>query len=161
MSERGVFEAIAKLQQDIDDGQAKTIEQLIALNGSDINGDGVLNETDYKVSVTKYSAGFLTLASEGSRYEARSHLSAKLTLVSGVHSQSPFNHAVLGCEGVSMGGSSQVDSFDSTVAAPRHSTPGTGGDVATLRDSGDIILNGTSPIYGDVFSPGKSYSNLQ
>ncbi len=157
VTERGVIDAIAKLKQDVDDDQAITIEALITRNVSGINGEGELSDTEYKVSITKDSAGFLTLASEGSRYEALSHLSAKLKLVPGAHSQSPFNHAVLGCEGVSMGGSSQVDSFDFTVAAPRHSTPGTGGDVATLSDSGDIMLNGTSPIYGNVFSPGKSY----
>jgi len=68
-------------------------------------------------------------------------------------SSSPFASAVVGCEGVTLNGSAVIDSWDSQTFGQYH--PGfaqANANVGTLTGNGDVILNGSSPIRGDVLS---------
>lgn len=67
---------------------------------------------------------------------------------------SPFESAILACEGIELTGSGRIDSFDSRLEAYRQSTARNGGHVRTIGDAADIELRGNSPIHGNVVATG-------
>ncbi len=65
-------------------------------------------------------------------------------------SDSPFSAAVVGCEGVDLAGSGRIDSWDSSLGAYSAALSNTNANVGTLDPSGDVVINGNSPLLGDV-----------
>ncbi len=67
-------------------------------------------------------------------------------------SSSPFAGAVVGCDGVTLSGSGWIDSWDSSMGAYDASLRRAGATVGTIAPDADIVLSGSSPIHGDVWS---------
>jgi hypothetical protein len=65
----------------------------------------------------------------------------------------PFDAAVIGCSGVTLGGSGAVDSYDSDDGPYRWWNAGDLGDVATL--DGDVFLPGATSISGNLHVGGS------
>jgi len=76
---------------------------------------------------------------------------------------SAYREVLLGCEGVSLSGSAKIDSYDSRKGAygakledGGYNRNGTQGVVSTNADEdGNVTLNGSSPIYGQVRATGN------
>ena len=64
----------------------------------------------------------------------------------------PFDHAVVGCSGVTFAGSGAVDSYNSNHGPYQSWNAGTDGDVGTI--SGDVKLPGNTQIAGDLWVGG-------
>lgn len=79
-------------------------------------------------------------------------------------SGTPFEDAVTGCEGVSLGGGPQIDSFNSNYGAYGESVTVDGETfvnslrseavVRTVSDGAGLDLSGNAPVYGDVYVTG-------
>lgn len=67
---------------------------------------------------------------------------------------SPFQGAVIGCEGVFVSGSGAIDSYDSRVSPYAVANRGRGAHVQTVMSGAAITISGASPIYGNVASTG-------
>lgn len=155
ISERGVFDAITAAQNALIANPNSTLNDLLApmaVNG----GSGNLTNTRYAVTTAIDSTtGELILSSTGSRFEGLEKLKARIKFTPG-GGASPFADAVVGCEGVNLGGSGQVDSYNSNHAPYDRNNPGSEGDVSTIDKSGaNVILGGNSPILGNVSSTGE------
>jgi len=158
-SERGVFESLAASRAFLSANQGATIADLIANLGT-LNGVTTLTHggITYEVTPSETTPGELILSSKGNRFEGESALKVRLKIVAG-GSSSPFADAVVGCEGVDLGGSGQVDSYNSNNSAYDANNPGKEGDVSTIDKSGaNVILGGNSPILGDVSSTGEIHT---
>ncbi|MDV6320500.1 polymer-forming cytoskeletal protein [Chromohalobacter sp. HP20-39] len=74
-----------------------------------------------------------------------------------------YREVLLGCEGVSLSGSAKIDSYDSRKGAygakledGGYNRNGTQGIISTNADKdGNVTLNGSSPIYGQVRATGN------
>ncbi|MCP4990204.1 MAG: hypothetical protein GY928_30450 [Colwellia sp.] len=169
VSERGVFEYRKAALLYLDNNKTATLADLKAALGT-LEDDGKLTGTKYQVTAKIDSvSGDLVLESTGNRYEGEQTLKARFKLTSG-GGGSPFANAVVGCDGVTLTGSGQIDSYDSsdtstfstiTKGEPpvsvfdKITTVRKKGDVSTINQDADVILTGDSPIYGDIQSTGK------
>ncbi|MCP4325291.1 MAG: polymer-forming cytoskeletal protein [Alteromonadales bacterium] len=169
VSERGVFEYRKAALLYLDNNKTATLADLKAALGT-LEDDGKLTGTKYKVTAKIDSvSGDLVLESTGNRYEGEQKLKARFKLTSG-GGGSPFANAIVGCEGVTLTGSGQIDSYDSsdtstfsttTTGEPpvsafdKITTVGKKGDVSTINQDADVYLKGNSPVYGNVNSTGK------
>lgn len=84
---------------------------------------------------------------------------------------SPWDNGVVGCDGVNMVGSGQVDSFNSNYSAYNGSFTDAEGNIGvnalrtnatvrTISDNATASLSGNAPIYGDLVFTG-SHLNMQ
>ena len=159
-SEQGLFNSITAAQNIISNDPTTTVDDLItALNKS--SGGTTLNygATTYNVDVSEDS-GELVLSSVGERFEGESTVKVRLKITPGTSGEgfSTFTDAVVGCEGVSLAGSGQVDSYNSDIASYNSSSgyDGIEGHVRTIDHVlGDVNLGGDSPIYGDIIATGS------
>jgi len=154
ISERGIFDSIAESKEFLAKNQDATIADLLN-ELSEMSGGTNLSHGDmtYKAILAEDN-GELVLSSTGHRFEGQSALKVRMKIVPGV-SGAAFADAVVGCEGVNMQGSGQVDSYNSKNAAYDKDKPGKDGSVSTIdKDGANIILGGNSPILGDVNSTG-------
>lgn len=157
LSEKGVFEAHDAINQLLNTNPSMTIAELITANNNGVmTGSGILAGSEYAVAINELSGGAgIELTSIGEQYEGENTLRATFELIQG-NGVSPFADAVIGCEGVTLNGSGTVDSYDSSVGFYDASTAEKEGDVSTIDPNSDVVLNGHSPIYGDVQSTGKA-----
>ena len=159
-SEQGLFDSITAAQNIISNDPTTTVDDLItALNKS--SGGTTLNygATTYNVDVSEDS-GELVLSSVGERFEGESTVKVRLKITPGTSGEgfSTFTDAVVGCEGVSLAGSGQVDSYNSDDGAYSTSSgyDGIEGHVRTIDHVlGDVNLGGDSPIFGDIIATGS------
>jgi len=154
-SERGVFDSMAAASAFLAANQNATIDDLRNNLGRP-SGSTTLTHggTNYLVELSE-ETGELVLSSTGSRFEGQSLLKVRLKIVSGAGG-SAFDDAVVGCEGVDLAGSGQVDSYNSNNAIYDANNPGNDGSVSTIdKDGANVILGGNSPILGDVSSTGE------
>jgi hypothetical protein len=163
ISERGIFDSIAVAQTFLSANQSATIADLTNNLGTQ-TGNKTLTHggMSYEVVSSETTPGELLLSSKGTRFEGESALKVRLRVTPG-GSNSPFADAVVGCDGVNLSGSGQIDSYNSNVAPYDSHNPGNEGNVSTITKSdssavppvsSDIILGGNSPILGDVSSAG-------
>jgi len=154
LSEKGIFDAYDTLTKLLTEDEGLSIAELITItNNGIITGQGTIIHSGYEVVISETSSGEITITSIGERYEGEHTLSATFTLVPG-ESGSPFNHAIVGCEGVTLNGSGTINSYDSAIGNYSSSIAENEGDVSTIDPDSDVVLNGHSPIYGDVKSTG-------
>jgi len=187
-SEQGIYASITAARAALAGNQNASIADLVALgiqNGSSDLGRQADHatlehgDTTYKVELSETTHDELLLTSEGSRFEGRKVLKARLKISKG-GGGSTFSDAVSGCDGVNLGGSGQIDSYDSsdsstiTYTTSRDgnqsivTTRGSKGHVSTITKAdpdasppilADIVLGGDSPIYGDLNSTGGIDTN--
>lgn len=154
LSEKGIFDAYDTFTELLTDDGGLSIAELITItNNGNITGQGSITNSGYNVAISETSSGEITITSIGERYEGEHTLSATFTLLPG-GSASPFSHAVVGCEGVTLNGSGTINSYDSEIGNYSSSIAEKEGDVVTIDPGSDVVLNGHSPIYGDVQSTG-------
>ena len=127
---------------------AATIANVIAELGTIKTGYTELTHegTVYVVEVDEESDE-LVLTSTGNRFEGKSEIKIRLKIIPGTSTSgySTYADAVVGCEGVSLGGSGTVDSYNSNDGAYNSSSAGNEGDVKTIDDTfGDVNLVGGS-----------------
>lgn len=154
-SERGIFDSMAAASVFLAANQSATIADLVNNLGRQ-SGTTTLSHggVSYDVELSE-ETGELVLSSTGHRFEGESALKARLKIVPGAGG-SAFSDAVVGCEGVDLAGSGQVDSYNSSNAVYDANNPGKEGDVSTIDKSGaNVILGGNSPILGNVSSTGE------
>jgi len=159
VSERGIFDSMTAARDFLAANQNATIADLVNNLGPQ-SGSTTLTHggMSYKVILSETTPGELLLSSTGNRFEGESALNVRLKIVPGGGS-SPFADAVVGCEGVDLAGSGQVDSYNSTNSSYDANNPGKEGDVSTIDKSGaNVILGGNSPILGNVSSTGEIHT---
>jgi len=152
LAEKGVFEEAKLLQQALLNDKTLDIDGLIAATDS-ATGVGLIgDDATYNASITKNAAGELEITSLGERYngDAQSNLVARFGFTPG-NSLTPYSDAIIGCRGVSLGGSGKITSYDSTDA----SYVGNDADVRTTVHNANVTLNGTGTIKGSVASTGS------
>ncbi|NMR27554.1 hypothetical protein HH219_18770 [Pseudoalteromonas sp. NEC-BIFX-2020_015] len=152
LAEKGVFEEARLMQQALDNNGALDIDGLIAAAGN-ASGRGLIGiDATYDASISKNLAGELEIASLGQRYsgDAQSNLVARFGFKPG-NNLKPYSDAIIGCRGVSLGGSGKITSYDSTDA----SYNGNDADVRTTVHNANVTLNGTGTIKGSVASTGS------
>ncbi|WP_392344192.1 hypothetical protein [Pseudoalteromonas prydzensis] len=152
LAEKGVFEEAKLLQQALQNDKSLDIDGLIAATGN-ISGIGLIgDDATYNASIAKNAAGELEISSIGERYngDAQSNLVARFGFTPG-NSLTPYSDAIIGCRGVSLGGSGKITSYDSTD--PTY--VGNDADVRTTVHNANVTLNGTGTIKGSVASTGS------
>ncbi|TVU83954.1 hypothetical protein FQP85_09300 [Pseudoalteromonas neustonica] len=152
LAEKGIFEEAKLLQQAFSDDKSLDIDGLIAATGT-ASGRGLIGEdATYNATISKNAAGELEIISLGERYggDAQSNLVARFGFTPG-NSLTPYSDAIIGCRGVSLGGSGKITSYDSTDAT----YVGNDADVRTTVHNADVTLSGTGTIKGSVASTGS------
>ncbi len=95
----------------------------------------------------------LTLQSNGRYLEGNASLNALFAL-----KREPgnlvFQDSVVACEGLSLSGSGFIDSYDSRKGSYGGSNINQNAKVATVSDKANVVLDGNSPIWGDVRATG-------
>lgn len=155
LAEKGVFEEAKLLQQALSADSTLDVDSLIAAAGS-ATGVGLIgDDATYNASIIKNAAGELEITSLGKRYsgDAKSNLVARYKMIPGAP-KSPFEQAIVGCEGVLVSGSGRIDSYDSQDGPYTEESAGTNARVGTIHHNSDVLLSGGSPIWGDVIATG-------
>ncbi len=157
MSERGIFDAMSEAKTYLNNNSAASVNDLVA-NIADLSK---VDDTGLSYGGMKYKVQLsadndeLVLSSTGNRFEGESSLKVRLKITPG-SSSSAFDNAIVGCDGVNLSGSGQIDSYNSAEAPYDVSSPGTEGNVTTInKDGADVKLGGYSPIYGDISATGN------
>lgn len=101
--------------------------------------------------------GTVTLRIVGTGPRSAEHVSEALVAFEAPEGQgggSPFQGAVIGCEGVTVSGSGLIDSYDSRVGPYQAHVRGRAAHVKTVAPGAKVTITGASPIYGSVNSTG-------
>lgn len=165
LAEKGVFESAQVLKESISENEHITIEELLTVH-RELSGVGIIDKQDakFKALLSNPSDNIIEISSHGFRYghndqnynyEANSYLVAQFEYTPSV-SESPFSNAVTGCKGVNLTGSGLVDSYDSSKGS-YEDTKADNGNVNTVVGDSDVVINGHSPIRGDVKASGVVY----
>ena len=161
MSEKGVFSSIETLEIAMLADPTININDLIAHN-SEVSGTGSLVSSIYNATIEIDSNGDILISSEGTRFEGENQMQAIFEYVAGgggtTSSASVFSNGITGCSGVAISGSGLIDSYDSSLGdyngtlADGNKNTSEESFVNTVNDSGDITLNGSGTIEGNVLS---------
>ncbi|MEI8669407.1 polymer-forming cytoskeletal protein [Pseudoalteromonas sp. B131b] len=160
MSEKGVFSSIEKLEAEMLADPTITINDLIA-NNTQVSGTGSLESSTYNATIKIDSNGDVLISSEGTRFEGEGQMQAIFEFVAGrggTTSDSVFSQGVTGCSGVAITGSGLIDSYDSSLGDYNDTLDDGSKNISeesfvnTVNDTGDITLNGSGTIEGDVLS---------
>lgn len=161
MSEKGVFSSIEKLETAMLADPTININDLIAHN-SEVSGTSSLESSIYNATIEIDSNGDILISSEGTRFEGENQMQAIFEYVAGgggtTSSASVFSNGITGCSGVAISGSGLIDSYDSSLGdyndtlADGNKNTSEESFVNTVNDSGDITLNGSGTIEGNVLS---------
>lgn len=155
-SERGVYESIQNARDFLQVNPDITLENVALLTEAmTVDQEGLLS-TKYRVLASFDEAtGLVTLSSQGNRFEGQETLEARLRFRA-ASAGAAFENAVVGCEGVDLSGSGQVDSYNSSVTGYDSLNPGAEGNVSTIKKGqGNIVLGGNSPVYGNIMATGN------
>lgn len=157
-AEKGVIDSITAIKNESDNSPSMSIAQLLAIHGQHAKeANDLVSGAQYSTTVTNPSGDIIEVRSHGSRYnqDANSYLVAQFEYLPAVE-ESLFANAVTGCKGVNLSGSGSVDSYDSSKGTYEE-TKTNNGDVNTVIGDADVVLNGHSPIKGDVKASGIVY----
>ncbi|KAF7768905.1 hypothetical protein PCIT_a3427 [Pseudoalteromonas citrea] len=157
-AEKGVIDSITAIKNQSDNSPSMSIAQLLATHGQlDQEANDLVSGAQYSTTVTNPSGDIIEIRSHGSRYnqDANSYLVAQFEYLPAVE-ESLFANAVTGCKGVNLSGSGSVDSYDSSKGTYEE-TKTNNGDVNTVIGDSDVVINGHSPIKGDVKASGIVY----
>lgn len=156
LAEKGVFEEAKLLQQALLNDKTLDIDGLIAATGN-ASGTGLIGtDATYNASLSKNAAGELEIASLGERYngDAQSNLVARFGFSPG-KAGSPFENAIVGCEGVSLSASGRIDSYDSSLGEYEADKAEAAAVIGTVYKDKDVTLSGASTIWGSVHATGS------
>ncbi len=152
-AEKGVFTAFEYIKTQLTNGIPSTyiLDNLKKLEGAKVaSGNGYYS---FPAGTFKLQGNTFTVLSKGEFFGATAYL--KTDIVAGEkNSGSFFNEAVMGCDGVTLGGNGVIDSYtyDSDTNTQIF---GKNANVATVNAGADIVLSGAATIKGSVTATGK------
>ncbi|MBO1255808.1 hypothetical protein J3L16_08945 [Alteromonas sp. 5E99-2] len=159
-SERAAFSQIDAIIAELAANPNSSIEDLVN-NIADIN-DQSAHATDLRhtSSLVQDSNGDLVIEGYGERYNGDSVANLFINFgfqSNGTQASSPFDSAIVGCEGVQNVAGGTIDSYDSSLNGGEYSESDATAeaDVRTIVQNSDITLTGAATIAGDVLSTRK------
>lgn len=159
LSERAAFDQMNAIRNELVQNPTATITDIVN-NVSRINAHAT-GARDLRFESSLFangSADVLTIQGYGERYngDALSNLFINFNFIPGGPETTPFNSAVVGCEGVANVAGGIIDSYDSTLNGGIYSpsTATTEANVKTIVRDSDIRLTGGSVTWGDVLATG-------
>ncbi|WP_348772705.1 polymer-forming cytoskeletal protein [Pseudoalteromonas sp. MMG005] len=158
LAEKGVFDSATAIKEAIKKDSSLTMEDLLTQFGTQTGVGGLKGgDAQYNALITNPEDSIVEISSHGFRYheDANSYLVAQFDYIP-AENESPFANAVTGCKGVNLSGSGSVDSYDSSQGTYEQ-TKTNNGDVNTVIGDSDVVINGHSPIKGDVKASGIVY----
>ncbi|MGL5976557.1 MAG: DUF7305 domain-containing protein, partial [Aeromonas sobria] len=123
-------------------------------------GEGAMAGSRFSIDQLNASADSkLALQSNGRYLEGNSSLNA-LFVLKREPGNLVFQDSVVACEGLKLSGSGFIDSYDSRKGAYKENivgglNQGQNAKVATVSDRASVVLDGHSPIWGDVRATGS------
>ncbi|MFM5358796.1 hypothetical protein ACET95_17670 [Aeromonas veronii] len=157
-AEQGMNDSYRALHQAL--GAEPRIEWAQLVQKVPSNGEGAMVGSRFNIDQLDASTGSkLALQSHGRYLEGNASLNALFAL-----KREPgnliFQDSVVACEGLNLSGSGFIDSYDSRKGAYKESVSGTlnqgqNAKVATVSDKANVVLDGNSPIWGDVRATGS------
>lgn len=149
-AEQAVFDSFHRLNQYLRDNPNATAAELAAIAANDATNTVRNNHIE---SVQLLSNQLLLGGKGGYLHDSVSRQNAKLNFIPGSTGTpvTPFEFALTGCDGVNLGGSGAIQSYDSTNA----SATDTRANVRTVNNNANLTLSGSSPIEGDVMVRGN------
>jgi cytoskeletal protein CcmA (bactofilin family) len=158
MSEKGIFDSYQHMVNKFEQNPEQTLEELVAdLNAENLNWENQTKDMGYEITFTEEQDGeYIELSSKGTRFEGRNNKVALFEIIreGGGGTASTFQSAISGCEGVTLGGSGLIDSYDSSQGNYNANNATNDAGVSTINVDSDITLSGASPISGDVLATG-------
>ncbi|ENO3941447.1 DUF7305 domain-containing protein [Aeromonas veronii] len=151
-AEQGMNESYRALHQALDAEPRIEWAQLVQKVPS--KGEGAMAGSRFSIDQLDASAGSkLALQSHGRYLEGNASLNALFAL-----KREPgnliFQDSVVACEGLSLSGSGFIDSYDSRKGKYGGTNINQNAKVATVSDKANVVLDGNSPIWGDVRATG-------
>lgn len=137
-AEKGIFDSFDHIATANDSGS--TLEDIKS-------GLGNITDDHYEILTPVISGKTLSFISKGTYHGATAYLEAQISLSSGINL---FENGVVACDGITLSGSGQIDSYDSSNGAYDSSNFNRNANVATINANADVTLSGASPIYGNV-----------
>ncbi|WP_421345707.1 DUF7305 domain-containing protein [Aeromonas veronii] len=152
-AEQGMNESYRALHQAL--GAEPRIEWAQLVQKVPSKGEGAMAGSRFSIDQLDASAGSkLALQSHGRYLEGNASLNALFAL-----KREPgnliFQDSVVACEGLSLSGSGFIDSYDSRKGKYGGTNINQNAKVATVSDKANVVLDGNSPIWGDVRATGS------
>lgn len=173
IAERGVYEALNAMDNELDSDASLTIDELAA----ELVNSEIMSGSDAAVDALKYGLVILTNADDstlgeneisvyslGNMYEGQVQIRAIYELITASSSLPAFNFGsgVTGCESVNIAGSGYIDSYDSSIGNydvivnGEHNKSSEANVQTIYKDAGDITAsNSNTSIKGDVIATGN------
>ncbi|MFB2853711.1 DUF7305 domain-containing protein [Aeromonas allosaccharophila] len=152
-AEQGMNESYRALRQAL--GAEPRIEWDRLVQKVPGKGEGAMAGSRFSIEQLDASADSkLALQSHGRYLEGNASLNALFAL-----KREPgnliFQDSVVACEGLSLSGSGFIDSYDSRKGKYGGTNINQNAKVATVSDKANVVLDGHSPIWGDVRATGS------
>ena len=152
-AEQGMNESYRALHQAL--GAEPRIEWERLVQKVPGKGEGAMAGSRFRIDLLDASADSkLALQSHGRYLEGNASLNALFAL-----KREPgnliFQDSVVACEGLSLSGSGLIDSYDSRKGKYGGTNINQNAKVATVSDKANVVLDGHSPIWGDVRATGS------
>lgn len=159
-SERAAFSQIDAIKAELAANPTSSIDDLVN-NIAQINSQSVhAADLRHTSSLIKDTNGDLVIEGYGERYNGDSVANLFINFgfaSSASRAGSPFDSAIVGCEGVQNVAGGIIDSYDSSqnngVYSPSDAT--SEADVRTIVQDSDVILTGGSITLGDLIATGE------
>lgn len=157
VSEKGIFDTHRRVVEELNNNPTSTLAQLIndTLGENQyITGRAYTDNMTYATNLGVNADGLLQLSSDGKRFEGANNTIALFELISGGAS-STFGSAIIGCEGVGLGASGRIDSYNSDIGNYDPSIANADSSVTTIHHDSDITLTGAADIWGSIAATGS------
>lgn len=157
VSEKGIFDTHKRVLAELASNPVTTLEQLIndTLGENNyITGRAQTDDMSYATRLGVNSNGLLELSSDGKRFEGANNTVALFRLRKG-GAASTFGSAIIGCEGVGLGASGRIDSYNSDEGDYDASTASANSGVTTIHHDSDINLTGAADVWGSIAATGS------
>lgn len=159
VSEKGIFDTHKRVLEELNRNPVATLNQLINDTLGEnryVTGQAQTENMSYATQLGVNASGLLELSSDGKRFEGANNTVALFKLNKG-GTASTFGSAIIGCEGVGLGASGRIDSYDSNQGSYDANTAAANSSVTTIHHNADILLNGDANIWGSVAATGSIY----
>ena len=156
VSEKGIFDTHKRVLEQLDLNPDGTLDQLIndTLGENNyITGSAQTSDMSYATNLGVRD-GLLELSSDGKRFDGVNNTVALFKLRKG-GTASTFGSAIIGCEGVGLGASGRIDSYDSSQGNYDASIASADSGVTTIHHDSDINLTGEAVIWGGLAATGS------
>lgn len=160
-SESGIYNTINEVSLVLAANPTITADELVSNVGNNglLEASNAANGTSYSATLSQEPSGLFSITSTGNKFESQAVIKANFAF-SSVGGSSPFQNAIVGCDGVDLTGSGAINSYDSNEGNYTDSRSGNEGDIRTINHEGaDVVLGGGNAISGDVNATGDISTN--